>query len=317
MAGAEAVSARVAAADDEDALAFRVNCEFWIDCVTFTTAVLLREELHCVVDAVEFTARDVEIARVLCAAGEENCIVVASQRFDGNVAPNMSVSEECDALGPHLLESAIKDVLFEFEVRNSIAKQAADAVVFLVDRDGMAGTTELLCGGESGGPAADDGNALPGIVLGRFGLNPTLIPRSLDDAALNELDGDCGRIDAKHAGGFAGCRANAASELREVVGGVEAADRILPAAVISEVVPVGDQVVDRAAGVTEGNAAIHAAGALVTLLLFRERLIDFEPVLQALFDLAACRLFALNFEKSCDLTHAAPRRLRPQPEALR
>ena len=40
-------------------------------------------------------------------------------------------------------------------------------------------------------------------------------------------------------------------------------ERLLPVAVIDEVVPVGDLVVDRAAGVTIGNAAIHAARRLL------------------------------------------------------
>ena len=52
----------------------------------------------------------------------------------------------------------------------------------------------------------------------------------------------------------------------------------LPAVVVDEIVPVGDEVVDRAAGVAEGHAAIHAASALLALLFFGERLVDFEPV---------------------------------------
>ncbi len=129
--------------------------------------------------------------------------------------------------------------------------------------------------------------------------------------ALDELDGDRRLIDAQDAGGFARRGADAAGELRKVVGGVQAADRALPAVVVDQVVPVGDEVVDRAAGVAEGHAAVHAARALLALLLFRKWLVDFEPVLDALFRLAARRLFALNFKKSCDLTHAAPPRWPP------
>ena len=178
--------------------------------------------------------------------------------------------------------------------------------VFLVDGDGVAGAAQLLRGGQTGGPAADHGDALAGVLLGRLGMNPALVPGAIDDAALDELDGDGRLIDAQHAGGLAGRGADAAGELGEVVGGVEAADGGFPAAVVDQVVPVGNEVVDRAAGVAEGNAAIHAARALLALLLLGEWLVDFEPVLKPVFDLAAGGLFALNLQKSCDLTHAAP-----------
>jgi len=35
-------------------------------------------------------------------------------------------------------------------------------------------------------------------------MNPAFVPGALDDAALDQLDGDGGLVDAQHAGGFAG-----------------------------------------------------------------------------------------------------------------
>ena len=102
----------------------------------------------------------------------------------------MRVGEEGDALGAHLVEATIEDVFLKFEVGNAVAEKAADAVVLLVDGDRVAGATELLRGGEAGGSAADDSDALAGVVLGRLGMNPAFIPCALDDAALDELDGD-------------------------------------------------------------------------------------------------------------------------------
>ena len=178
----------------------------------------------------------------------------------------------------------------------------------------MAGAAKLLRGGEAGGTAADDGDALAGGLLGRLGMNPALVPGALDDGALDELDGNGRLVDAEHAGGFAGSGADAAGELGKVIGGVEAANGGFPAVVVDEIVPVGDEIVDRAAGVAEGHAAVHAASALLALLFFGERLVDFEPVLDALVGLAARGLFALNLKKASDLTHVAPPR-RPPPEA--
>jgi hypothetical protein len=226
----------------------------------------------------------------------------------------MRVGDEGDAFGAHLLDAAIEDVLFKLEVGNAVAQQAADAVVLLIHGDGVAGAAQLLRGGQAAGRCRRRRRACR-CLLRRLGMNPALVPGALDDAALDELDGDGRLIDAEHAGGLARRGTDAAGELREVVGGVQAADRGFPAAVVDQVVPVGNEVVDRAAGVAEGHAAIHAASALLALLLFRERLVDFKPVLHALFDLAAARLFALDFKKASVLTHAAPRR--PPAEATK
>ena len=50
---------------------------------------------------------------------------------------------------------------------------------------------------------------------------------------------------------------------------------------INQVVPVGDQVAERAAQMTERNTAVHAARALRLQLLDRERLVDFQVVVDA------------------------------------
>ena len=222
---------------------------------------------------------------MLGAAGKKDRIVVSSERFNRNIAADVRVGQKVDALRAHLLQAAIEDVFLELEIGNAVAEQAADAVVFFVHGYGVAGAAKLLRGGKSGGTAADDGDALAGVVLRRLGMDPSLVPCALDDAALDEFDGDRRLIDAEHAGSFAGRGTDAAGELGEVVGRVQAANRALPAAVVDEVVPVGDEIVDRATGVAEGNAAVHAAGALLALFLFGKRLINFKPVLHALFNL--------------------------------
>jgi hypothetical protein len=126
-------------------------------------------------------------------------------------------------------------------------------------------------------------------------VNPALFPAALDNGALDELDGNGRLIDTQNAGSLARRGADAPRELRKVVGGVKAANGGLPAAVVDQVVPVGNEVVDRAAGVAEGDAAIHAARALLALFFFRKRLVNFEPVVDPLFDFAAGGLLALNF----------------------
>ena len=86
---------------------------------------------------------------------------------------------------------------------------------------------------------------------------------------------------------FARRRADAAGDLREIVGRVQVARRLFPVAGVDEVVPVRDLVVDRAAGrrvrdgvgaVTIRHAAIHAARGLLADVLLRKRQNEFFVV---------------------------------------
>jgi len=84
---------------------------------------------------------------------------------------------------------------------------------------------------------------------------------------------------------------------------VQALDRVLPAVAVHEVVPVGDDVPERATLVAEGDAAIHAARALDAELLLREFLVELAPVLQPIADRLLVRRLAFVLEESGDLTH--------------
>src|SRR4029079_9609633 len=71
--------------------------------------------------------------------------------------------------------------------------------------------------------------------------------------------------------------------------------------------PVGDLVIDRAAGVAERNAAIHAARGLVARRLFAER--DQRLAIRA-HTVGCWRIFAVaavDLEKAGYLTHGASR----------
>ena len=71
---------------------------------------------------------------------------------------------------------------------------------------------------------------------------------------------------AEHAGRLARGRAERAGELREVVRGVQALDGLAPVVAPHQVVPLGDQVPERAALVAERDAAVHAAPGLLAQL---------------------------------------------------
>src|SRR5262249_17853343 len=82
---------------------------------------------------------------------------------------------------------------------------------------------------------------------------------------------------------------------------------------------VGDEVVDRTAGLAERHAAIHAAGALLPQLLFGKVLVNLKPVVHTLEHGSARGHLPGVVHESGGLTHAAaatcwpkPRRLRPE-----
>src|SRR6202042_1183433 len=73
-------------------------------------------------------------------------------------------------------------------------------------------------------------------------------------------------------------------ELREIVGGVQAVGGLLPVVPPDQVVPLRDQVAQRAATVTERDAAVHAPPRLPLQLAGRERLVHLTPVMQPQLD---------------------------------
>jgi hypothetical protein len=67
-----------------------------------------------------------------------------------------------------------------------------------------------------------------------------------------------------------------------------AAIAFLPVAAVHEVVPVGDDVAERAAVVTKRDAAVHAARALEPQLLLGHRVLELAVVPEPIRDLGSC-----------------------------
>src|SRR5688500_7231385 len=84
---------------------------------------------------------------------------------------------------------------------------------------------------------------------------------------------------------------------------MEPFDRSVPSIAVDEIVPVGDQVAERAALVTEQDTAVHAPRALVAQLGRRVRQIHLAPVVDPLLDGARRMLLPLDLDEPCDLAH--------------
>ncbi len=197
----------------------------------------------------------------------------------------MSVARhELDTGLPHQVDTPVNQLLVELHVRNAVHQQSADSVRPLIDGHGVAREVQLFGRGEPGRTRADDGNRLAGAFRRAQYFNPAFFETTVNDRVFDILDRYGRIVDAEHAGAFAGCRTHAAGKLGKVVGLVQAIERLLPAPPVDEVVPLGNQVVDRATRVrlTKRHTAIHAARALALQALFRRLRVDLAVILQAL-----------------------------------
>ena len=114
-------------------------------------AVLLRQEIHGEMDAVELAARDRQVARLLGAAGQRHRVVVLQQLFDRQVDADMGAVVEGDAFAFHLRRRGMSTMpLLHLEVGNAVAQQAAGLGVLLVEMHVVAGARELLRAGHAG-----------------------------------------------------------------------------------------------------------------------------------------------------------------------
>ena len=159
---------------------------------------------------------------------------------------------------------------------------------------------------EAGGAGADDGDLLPRLDPRRLRDDPALVPRPVDDRLLDLLDGDRVAVDPEDARRLARGRAERAGELGEVVRGVQAVDRGAPLVAVDQVVPVGDQVPERAPLVAERDAAVHAPRPLGAELLLGHRVVHLEVVVHPLGDRPPGRRLAGDLHESGRLTHHSP-----------
>src|SRR4029434_2699157 len=173
----------------------------------------------------------------------------------------------------------------------------------------MTGAVYLLGRRQPRGAGADYRDLLAGAGPRRFGHHPAFIEGAIDDRDLDGLDGPRVVVDPEAARALTGRRAEPSRELREVVGGMQAIDRVVPVLAIDQVVPVRDDVAERTALVAEGDAAVHASRRLLLQLVAREGEVDLLPVTQALVDRPRRPLLALDLQEARDLAHGELTRL--------
>ena len=230
-------------------------------------------------------------------------VVVAAQLVGAHVAAHVHVVAELDPLLREEVHAPVDDPLLELRVRHAEAEQPARPLVALVDRDAVPQLVQLVRHGQAGGPRADHGDSAVRAEVGRIGRDPALVEAARDDRQLDLLDRDRVVVDVEHAGRLAGRRADQPGELGEVVRGVELRERVAPVVAVDEVVPVGNQVPERAALVAERHAAVHAARALVAQRpVVRQREV-LPVVVDPLGGIALVEAHPLEAEEGAQLAH--------------
>ena len=129
----------------------------------------------------------------------------------------------------------------------------------------MPGARQLLRRRHAGRAGADHGDLPAGLANGGLRLHPTHFPGLVDDRVLNRLDADRVVVDVQRTGRFTRRRTDAAGELGEVVGRMQHLAGLAPVlrgVPKHKIIPVRNDVVDRAAAHAERDAAVHAARAL-------------------------------------------------------
>src|SRR5690606_2499256 len=255
---------------DDDVLVF--GGDLFADAVAITGLVLLTQEVHGIVNAAQFSARYRQVARVFGSASQHDSVELRLQRFRGACVQavfgifggaHVGGWAEFHTFGFHLGKSAVDVGLFQFEVGNAVAQQAADAIAFLEYGNGMPRAGQLLRAGQPGRPGADNGHFLAGFARWRLRNHPALLPAFVDNGVFDGLDANRVIVDVQGTGRFAGSGAYASGEFRKVVGGMQYIERAAPVLPINQIIPVGNDIVDRAAAGAERYAAIHTPRALL------------------------------------------------------
>ena len=254
---AKTVSPSIAATKNDHVLAF---CMDLVDNLVAGLHPVRRCQIvHCWVNTTELAARNCEVTRNRGTRCHDDCVVAFGELTPSDVDTDSDTRPKPGSLLLHLSKTHIKVVLFHLEIGYSITQKPTDAVISLEYGDRVPDTGQLLRGCQASRATSHYRHCLSRQALWWQRLHPAVLPRVVDDGHFNVLDRDRWLVDPQHTRRFAGRWTQAPSELREVVGLVEALDSTFSIATTHEVVPLRDEVSQWATVVAEGDSAVHTA----------------------------------------------------------
>ena len=281
---------------------------------------MLREHLQSEVHTLEVASGNLQVAGCRRTGSDDHGVEVLAELVDGdglvlaecrvvlNVGSDLALVVSTLLLGVDELhaklkdnaflaqqfEAAVDDRLVELEVRDAIAEQSACILASIVDSDGVALLVEASGGSQTGRTGTDDSDFLA-IALRHVWLDIILTEGVLDDGGLVLAVG-CWLVlhEVEHAGLLAERRADAAGELREVVGLGQQLIGQLPVAAVEGIVPLWRFVANGTSPVAERHTAVHAAACLQSAVITVECLLHFAEVVDAVMYRAVAGFLALH-----------------------
>ena len=151
MARTQAICARIATADDHHVLARRQDPKRIRNRIAFAAPILLRQEFHRKVNALQLASRYRQIARLFRSARQQDRVILVLQILHRQALPHVGFGHEPNAFRRQLLQAPIQNTFVELEIRDAVAKQSADAIGFFIHGDPMSGAIQLLRSSQSRG----------------------------------------------------------------------------------------------------------------------------------------------------------------------
>ena len=309
---AHTVVARVAAPHDDHVLAHRIQIAALFQSRVQQGSGGGGEEIHRKVNSLSIPPSDRQIPGLLCPAGQDDRVVLLQQRLGGHITAHVTARAESHPLGGHQVHPPLDKLLLQLHVGDAVHQQATHPVRPLKDGDQMAPAVELVGGGQARRAGAHHCYLFACAHLGGTGADGAGGVPLLHDGQLVLLDGDRIAVEPAGAGRLTQGGAHPAGKLRKVIGLVQALEGVVRIPMIYQVVPLGHQIVQRAAGehprqlhprLAEGHAALHAPGPLPPPLLLGEHGVKLVPVPDALQGALRRVAPALIFQKSSGLSH--------------
>jgi len=180
--------------------------------------LLLRQELHGEMDAIELPARNRQVARLLGAAGQQQGVEILDEVFHGNACAHMGVGPELDPFGAELLQAAVDEMLFEFE--NWECRSAAGRRwrrFFSKTVTSWPARASCCAAARPAGPEPTMATRLPVRICSRLGFDKAFLKGAVDNALLDLPDGDGRLADASTHAALAGSGTERPVKLGKIV----------------------------------------------------------------------------------------------------
>ncbi len=266
-----------------------------------------RQVLHGLVDAVQVARRAPAGRGPRWRRRPARSRRIGPQLAGGDVRADVDAAAELGALGPHLVQAPVQVPLLHLELGDAVAEQAAGRSARSNTVTVVPGPGELLGGGQPGGPGADHGDPLAGARPrgGCGATQPSAQARSMISTSTCLIVTGSALMPSTQAASHGAGQSRPVNSGKLLVA-CSRSDGLAPVVPVDQVVPLRDQVAQRAAVVAERDAAVHApAGLPLQLGLAGNRLVDLAPVAEPHVDRAPGRRLPRRVQEALGVSHDA------------